>query len=264
VHQVGGQAFTFRSLGRSLNAVLTRTPGGCPPLFAFRSLGLERGEEPLTSIEAMADHYLGLLRERQPSGPYRLGGASMGGMVAYELAQRLLAEGDEVELLALFDTPCLDQMPPREDESAAMAAVFAGQTGTAPDPETLRPLAGFEARFEAAWNTAREQLGEDARLDRQALLRSVRVLLANAAALYEYQPRPLDGSAVLLRAAERRPGDPPRPEQAWIQLVRGGLDFVVAPGNHLTMHEQPQVSVVAEQLARRLVSLPRHGRSDGS
>ncbi|MDY7093781.1 MAG: amino acid adenylation domain-containing protein [Acidobacteriota bacterium] len=259
VHQVGGQAFTFRSLGRSLTRALTAVPGGSPPLYAFRSLGLESGEEPLTSIEAMAEHYLSLLRERQPAGPYRLGGASMGGMVAYELAQRLLADGEDVELLALFDTPCLDQMPPREDEAAALAAVFAGQTGSAPEVEELRALEGFEARFEAAWNAARDQLGEDARLDREALLRSARVLLANAAALYGYEPQPLDGSAVLLRAQERRPGDPPRPELAWIQLVRGGLDFVVTPGHHLTMHEPPHVATVAQQLARRLVPLPGQG-----
>jgi pimeloyl-ACP methyl ester carboxylesterase len=52
----------------------------------------------------MATRYLRVLRKVQPSGPYFLGGYSMGGIVAYEMARRLLAEGDKVGLLALLDT----------------------------------------------------------------------------------------------------------------------------------------------------------------
>ena len=57
---------------------------------------------------------------------------------------------------------------------------------------------------------------------------------------------------MLFRAQERRTADPPRPELAWIELALGGLDFVLAAGNHLTMHEPPHVGGMAAELGRYL------------
>jgi thioesterase domain-containing protein len=51
----------------------------------------------------MAAHYIEEIRSRQPQGPYRLGGYSFGGAVAYEMARQLAAAGQEVEFLALLD-----------------------------------------------------------------------------------------------------------------------------------------------------------------
>jgi thioesterase domain-containing protein len=53
----------------------------------------------------MADRYLPEILERDPTGPYLLAGTCMGGMVAYELAQRLVRMGRSVGLLALIDSP---------------------------------------------------------------------------------------------------------------------------------------------------------------
>jgi thioesterase domain-containing protein len=52
----------------------------------------------------MAELYVREVRRAQPEGPYFLGGYCMGGTVALEVAQRLTAEGEEVALLAMFDT----------------------------------------------------------------------------------------------------------------------------------------------------------------
>jgi surfactin synthase thioesterase subunit len=60
---------------------------------------------PLLSIPEMADRYLPEILERDPTGPYLLGGTCMGGMVAFELAQRLVRMGRRVALLALIDSP---------------------------------------------------------------------------------------------------------------------------------------------------------------
>ena len=50
----------------------------------------------------MAEVHLRALRELLPNGPYRLGGTCNGGLVAYEMARRLEASGQSVELLVLF------------------------------------------------------------------------------------------------------------------------------------------------------------------
>jgi amino acid adenylation domain-containing protein len=55
------------------------------------------------SVAEFARDYLDAIRTQQPHGPYRIGGMSFGGIVAYEVAQQLRAAGEEVELLAMFD-----------------------------------------------------------------------------------------------------------------------------------------------------------------
>jgi thioesterase domain-containing protein len=57
-----------------------------------------------TRIEEIAAHYIAEMKRIQSSGPYFLGGHSIGGMIAFEMAQQLRRQGAEVALLALFDT----------------------------------------------------------------------------------------------------------------------------------------------------------------
>jgi thioesterase domain-containing protein len=54
------------------------------------------------------------------------------------------------------------------------------------------------------------------------------------------------------RAATRRPIDPPRPELPWIELVQGGIEIHLVPGDHETMHEPPNVSAMAGVLRTKL------------
>lgn len=64
---------------------------------------LDQGSE-LPDVVELATAYLAAIRRLQPVGPYRLAGFSMGGAIAWEVAQQIRASGDEVELLALIDT----------------------------------------------------------------------------------------------------------------------------------------------------------------
>jgi len=74
------------------------------PLYGLQPSGLD-GRRPLDrGIEAMASRYLEQVREVQPSGPYLLAGRCNGATVAYEMAQRLRAEGEQVPLLAALDS----------------------------------------------------------------------------------------------------------------------------------------------------------------
>jgi hypothetical protein len=56
------------------------------------------------SIEAIASTHLESLRAMQPKGPYFLGGWCNGGLIAYEMARQLHADGQKVDLLALMDS----------------------------------------------------------------------------------------------------------------------------------------------------------------
>jgi thioesterase domain-containing protein len=60
------------------------------------------------SIESVAGRSIAGLRAVQPEGPYHLIGYCYGGLLAWEIAQQLSAQGDAVACLALVDTPAPD------------------------------------------------------------------------------------------------------------------------------------------------------------
>ncbi|GAB3902636.1 hypothetical protein GCM10028803_29660 [Larkinella knui] len=74
------------------------------PVYGLRAAGLDGIATSLSSIEAMAAYYLQLIFEQQPEGPYLLGGYSMGGILAFEMARQLQKAGKEVSLVALIDS----------------------------------------------------------------------------------------------------------------------------------------------------------------
>ncbi len=73
------------------------------PLYAVSQWAQGKGFIQAKSVDELARKQLDAIMAIQPHGPYRLGGFSFGGLVAYELAQMLRSRGDEVELLFLLD-----------------------------------------------------------------------------------------------------------------------------------------------------------------
>jgi amino acid adenylation domain-containing protein len=74
------------------------------PFYALHTLGTDGGPLP-ERIEDMAAFYLRLVRQARPHGPYLIGGFCNGGLIAYEMAQQLRAEGETVEATVLVAAP---------------------------------------------------------------------------------------------------------------------------------------------------------------
>ena len=74
------------------------------PVYALQAAGVDGKMAPDESIEVMAGRYLEAIRKVQPKGPYMLAGYSGGGVIAYEIARRLKAVGEETRMLMLVDT----------------------------------------------------------------------------------------------------------------------------------------------------------------
>jgi thioesterase domain-containing protein/acyl carrier protein len=96
VHGVGGGVMELFGLGRKM------TWSG--PVIGIQARGLDGRDPPYETVEAMTDEYLAAVKTRQPEGPYFLCGYSFGGLVAFELARRLSAQGDEVAFVGLIAT----------------------------------------------------------------------------------------------------------------------------------------------------------------
>jgi amino acid adenylation domain-containing protein len=95
-HAAGGNVLNYRALSKYM--------GPEQPFYGLQSQGLDGVSPLLTTIEDMAALYVRAIRTIQPSGPYFLGGYCLGGTIAYEVAQQLHAAGEQISLLALFDT----------------------------------------------------------------------------------------------------------------------------------------------------------------
>ena len=73
------------------------------PVFGTRAPDLDWDRDVLTMNE-MVQHYATEIRRLQRRGPYALAGYSFGGNLAFEIANRLISDGQEVQHLVLFDT----------------------------------------------------------------------------------------------------------------------------------------------------------------
>lgn len=97
VHGIGCSVTSFYALAAQM--------GEDQPVFGFQVKGLNGIDAPHQSIEEMAAHYLGLMLEHNPKGPYYISGYSFGGYVAYEMLKQMQAMGLRNVKLIIFDTP---------------------------------------------------------------------------------------------------------------------------------------------------------------
>ena len=74
------------------------------PVFAVEARGIDGSSPPGTQVEEMARHYLTQVQAVQATGPYFLAGHSFGGLVAFEMARRLVDAEERVACLILLDT----------------------------------------------------------------------------------------------------------------------------------------------------------------
>ena len=96
IHAVGGNILEYNGLASHLSPD--------QPFYGLQSIGLDGLSTPLTDIKSMAAAYTSEIREVQQHGPYYIGGRSFGGTVAYEIARQLRSEGEEIAMLAIFDS----------------------------------------------------------------------------------------------------------------------------------------------------------------
>ena len=202
---------------------------------------------PFETIEEMAEHYVGLVKERQPRGPYLLSGASFGGTVAFEMAQQLESEGSEVGLLALFDSFGPD-FPPRR----AFLKRLAGALGRMRSLPWSDRVAYVRGRMLPSSSSGRLTHGLQDVADSPMVRALERVIDTNHRALERYRFRPYTGRITLLRASERFEWLAPKeddPTNGWSAIAGDGVDVIEIEGDHRKMLDPPQVADLAAKFA---------------
>ncbi|MGB0696184.1 MAG: alpha/beta fold hydrolase [Rhodospirillaceae bacterium] len=261
VHALLGSAFHFHALSQLLDPD--------QPFYALQAPGLDGVEGTVNRIEDFAAFYLRHIREICPAGPYRLGGYSFGGLVAFEIARQLAQAGQEVSHLVIFgtDTPIATSNP-----KAFQALSFAGAFCRDFHKNMVMPFFSYDRRMGAfdrgpAGRRAERQSpqtgsflwqdNEEAVAGTNAPLMGlspamIRLFGAHCLSAARYNPRPYPGQIFLLETLEQQILNPLDAARGWDRLAAGGVKTAVVSGNHLSMLDEPHIRNLAQTLDRIL------------
>ncbi|MFD0684690.1 amino acid adenylation domain-containing protein [Actinomadura fibrosa] len=239
VHPAGGLAWSYLQFQRHL--------GPDQPVYGLQATGFTRPELP-GSVEDMAEEYVRQIRTVQPSGPYHLGGWSLGGLVAYEMAVRLQAAGEEIGLLALIDAYHGQDLEsekreilPELLESIGVDARMVAEDGN-PDMEQIMAVL---AEREDALAT----LGED------DLVNVYRNYENGLHCAERYRPGPFRGDIVFFTALRDRTPESPTGPSNWGPLVDGGIEDYPLDAEHHLLMEPGTAAEMGAVLAAKLDKL---------
>jgi surfactin family lipopeptide synthetase A len=252
----GGNVIYFHQLARHI--------GTERPFYALQAQGLDGESAPLTCVEDVAAYYLEAIRTVQPQGPYLLGGHSFGALVAFEMAQRLHRQGQNVTLLAILDLSAfLPERQPIELDwndakwMATIAHVLESLSGEqlGLSSEDFQPL-----EADAQLKLLKERLERVNLLPAEAGINTVRgmvqVIKADEQAFLRYvPPAGYPNRITLFKTSDVYQDElglldeiPDDQAWGWGHLSTEPVEVHAVSGNHTTMLTEPHVQVLAEML----------------
>ncbi len=244
IHPVEGNVICYGYLSRSL--------GLEQPFYALQSPGLNNNQQPLDCLEDLAAYYIETIQKIQPQGPYKIGGWSLGGVIAFEMAQQLNSSGHQVVSLTLIDsyTPKAINIEAPVDKNTSVNYFFQALFLNAglPKPVTKLEQNKLDDRLNYILEQGKKASILPSELKLEQIRRMFRVYRSNYLAMYRYQPQPYPGKITFLCASEKIDQASQYPNQDWEKLAGEGLEIYLIPGNHSTIIREPHVSVLAKQM----------------
>ncbi|WP_230255469.1 non-ribosomal peptide synthetase/type I polyketide synthase [Rhodopirellula halodulae] len=250
VHPPGGIVVCYRELAASL-------PDD-QPLYAIRSRGLHGKELLPQTMQHMAAEYVEAVRSVQPTGPYMIGGWSVGGVIAMELAQQLIADGEQVANLVLLDSSipsgASDLVSPEDQSNVGL------EYGIDMDLEELLQLPS-EEQLPFLWQHA-EKLGVlDNNTPADVAARAIddlKTLFHHHLTLTtQYKMQPIESRVLLYRPTDVPFETEGSVDRGWSRLSEQ-TEVIMTPGHHHSMVQAPHVKQLAqsiyEQLSQSLVT----------
>jgi len=269
VHPVGGSVLCYRPLAQAL--------GPDQPFYGIQAHAAVE-DSAFQTIEELASAYLEDMLEIQPQGPYLLGGWSMGGVVAFEIARQLRQRGERVSELFLVEahlpgpgnatlmldepalpllTLALDLGLPWDRIGAVRQSLHEAGVGREESPlrvaeagELLLSLLRAEGRVTTEGLTA-----GDLRQHLVTIERNLNAFKSYKAGVYE-------GECTVFKAEEHPAGSVLQPDLGWGQWTRGA-DVYELKGDHFSTLRQPFVGMLALHLKAEIAkAVARSPHSD--
>ena len=271
IHDGDGETILYLNLARHLDSDRS--------VYGLQPYGQESFPILHTRISDMAAYYVEKMRTIQPKGPYLVGGLCAGGVLAFEIACQLQAQGEEIAIVALLDSTDVKapskkgriahqrlnkfsqalnqsgQLKGREKWLYLLKTVIKKVTNTLTyefSSKSIRLKNKFQVRL------YRHYLDNDLSIPR--FLQNICTRTVYLFAAQEYTPEIYQGQVVLFRATETVIMDNPSiddtphiektsdPLFGWSKRATEGVEVYDVPGGHSSMLQEPYVKVLAEKI----------------
>ncbi len=250
----GGNPLSFRTFSEYF--------GKDQPIYFLQSKGLNGVSVLDETIEEIAKNFLAEIKKVMPIGPYRFVGQSMGGKVAYEIAQQLSREGKTVDLLVLLDTYGNNYLQGyNRDEDFVGNLKRLLRIGNK-HFYNLRKLKFpqyykyFKYYFDAIPHNFRRLKEKIFNLQRSKNhTKKKSVALSNLMASKNYIAEDYGGNVLLFRAENQPPNVSDDKSLGWGEVVKGSLEIINIAGYHGGMLFEPWVGKIVNPIAEKIASL---------
>jgi thioesterase domain-containing protein len=205
------------------------------PFYGLRIRGVDDLTDPHETVEKMAAEHVAEIRGVQPHGPYLIGGSCVGGVVAFEIAQQLLAQGEAIGSLILIDS--------RFPSQGWLLRFVLGEFWRSEVLPLTRSYRRGAAGLRAALKEKITMLTNPSPEQRVGR-KKVQIGWKYLRRTLRYSPRPYPGPITLILCEAQKTADPTR---VWCDLAAGGLDIHEVPGDHFT-HLRDHAALTAAHL----------------
>lgn len=254
---VGGSVLLYRDLAQAI--------GDDQDFYAFQPIGLDQADKPFHTIEEIAGFYLTFLRTVQPAGPYKLGGWSIGGIIALEMARQLQTQGEPVSILVMIDShfclPHQRKMADKiiSDDTALIVAMSRELSKVLGENikysiSKLRSMSKEEQLSYIFEQACRENLLPEG-VEPTYFNRLFEMYKANVHAFFQYRLQTYPGRAVLFSSEKGDQSFFGNSAGEWKKFIPA-MDFHTIPGNHYTMLQKPNIHILAHLMCGYFKSNP--------
>lgn len=267
VHPAGGTVFCYYALAQHLNADR--------PFYGLQAPDLDGEGTTYSNLPEMAAQYITAIQSIQPQGPYLLGGWSLGGMIAFEIAQQLQRQGQQIAILALFDSHIPQSHLSREFDASdsALARFLVERYGVIIPEEFSERDPQEQLAYILVQGKAANKIPEDTEL--MQFRRFGRMQFMHTYAVSTYVPEMYPGRITLFRASQTQETreahvlplftDYLRTESlpviresgvnslksnayGWHNIAAQGVEVHIVQGTHTDLLDEPNVGDLANAL----------------
>lgn len=218
------------------------------PVYGLASQALSSQARQAFTIEAAAREFVQALRTIQPSGPYLLGGYSMGGLIALEMGRIFIRDGERVGPLLMLDCYGPPEFSTALGKCRAVARYFAGLEFQQKKGFITERIGLIQSRL--AWRLGSQPQKAEAGVLQQEDLAAVK---------YVADVLPFDGEVLLMFASQRLATAPVHELGGWRSLFTGQVHTRTFPGTHYQLVGAHNAPAVAEAIRS---ILPKDANSD--
>jgi amino acid adenylation domain-containing protein len=271
VHDADGETMLYSSLANQLEPER--------PVYGIRPYSQEDCPILHTRITDMVKHYISEIRKVQPHGPYLVGGLCCGGVLAFEIACQLQAQGEQVPFVGIIDAIDVKELKLANFAMQNRLSSLSNILGTQSRVREKRSLAHlvttiinklknlivYETNIRIKRGKQKSQFMLlryylDRGLKLPQFCRHIPVRTVYETARNEYNPATFQGKVTLWRATEKLIIDDPAiddtpaihvtndPLLGWGQRSTQGVETFDIPGGHSSMLQEPNVQIMAKTM----------------